>query len=51
MNQEKEHEHIWTRRREGSWCIECGETRFGVELNEEELKKLKEIKDEQTKRN
>lgn len=34
--------HLWVRRRDGSWCAYCGEPRFGVELNEEERNKIQE---------
>ncbi len=34
-------DHLWTRRREGSWCAHCGMPRWGVELSEEERQRLR----------
>jgi len=38
-------EHLWVRRREGSWCAYCGECRFGVELNKDERERLRQLRE------
>lgn len=42
-------DHLWVRRRDGSWCADCGEQRFGVTLSQEELERLRKKRDVKTK--
>ncbi len=39
-------EHLWIRRRDGSWCAHCQQPRFGQDLNEEERERLQTIRKE-----
>lgn len=42
-------DHLWVRRREGSWCARCRQPRLGVELSEEERRKLAAVRAERSK--
>ena len=34
-------QHLWVRRRDGSWCAYCRATRFGVDISDEEREALR----------